>query len=175
MCIVQVVALLFWSVLWNVTATPAKPDNSHPAPAAFDRLKQLAGDWDSTSSKGEVSHLRYTVTANGSALEERFSGKPGEMLTVYTLDGDRILLTHYCIAHNQPRMAATNLDPASGDYRFEFVELAGAAGESAGHMHSATIHIVDANHFQTTWTFYENGKAKFTETSEYTRVRQGRA
>jgi hypothetical protein len=172
MCLIQMLSLFLWALTWNATATPAAPVDSHSASAAaFGHLKQLAGDWESTSSKGEVSHLRYTVTANGSALEERFTGKPGEMLTVYTLDGDRILMTHYCIARNQPRMAAKNVDPATGDYNFEFVDLSGAASDTAGHMHSAVIHVVDANHFQTSWSFYENGKAKFTETSDYTRVR----
>jgi hypothetical protein len=172
MCLIQMFSLLLWAFTWTATATPAAPvDSQSASAAAFDHLKQLAGDWESTSSKEGVSRLRYTLTANGSALQEQFTGKPGEMLTVYTLDGDRILMTHYCVAHNQPRMAAKNLDPATGDFHFDFVDLAGAPSDSIGHMHSMTIHIVDADHIQTNWFFYENGKAKFTEASYYTRVR----
>jgi len=42
----------------------------------------------------------------GTAVLERFthpgSGGPQTMLTVYHLDGDDLLLTHYCVAGNQP-------------------------------------------------------------------------
>ena len=54
-----------------------KPERSTDA-AAFARLKTLVGEW-------------------GTALIEKESGeKMPAMLTVYHLDGDRLLLTHYC-------------------------------------------------------------------------------
>lgn len=140
--------------------------------AAFARLKQLEGEWQSVkATDGKVSHLTYRVIADGSAVEERFTGGPGEMLTVYTLSDDRLLLTHYCMAHNQPRMEARSYNSASGSLDFDFLDATGLSTPDAGHMHSASFQFIDNDHFRTTWQFVENGKPKFNEPFEYTRVR----
>jgi hypothetical protein len=92
------------------------------------------------------------------------------MLTVYHLDGDRLLLTHYCMAGNQPRMRAAAFNPESGELEFQFVDATNLAA-GAGHMHNAKLRLVDNNHLATEWQFYENGQRKFTESAQYTRVR----
>ncbi|HEY3928325.1 MAG TPA: hypothetical protein VGL89_08120 [Candidatus Koribacter sp.] len=142
---------------------------STPAQAAFDRLKQLQGDWQSAAQNSHVQRVTYRVIANGSAVEETFNGPEGEMLTVYTLDGDHVLLTHFCMAHNQPRMQASALHDGTLD--FHFLDATGLASPAAGHMHNASFHFTDENHFTTTWHFVENGKEKFTENMEFARLR----
>jgi len=149
-------------------ADQAKPIDSK---GAFARLKQLEGEWQSAKAPdGKISHLTYRVIADGSAVEERFTGAPGEMLTVYTLSGDRLLLTHYCMAHNQPRMEARSYNTSSRSLDFDFLDATGLATPDAGHMHSASFQFIDNDHFRTTWQFVENGKPKFNEPFEYTRV-----
>src|SRR6476646_2321062 len=107
--------------------------------AAFDRLKQMAGEWESKDSAGKQSHIRYEVVSGGSAVVERFvsdaMGADNAMETVYYLDGDRLLLTHYCMAHNQPRMQAESFDPSTGDLRFAFLDATGLSSPNTGHMH----------------------------------------
>ena len=111
--------------IWLLTAAvlacvlPARAQNSSSeAQAAFARLKQLQGDWQSTDSSGKTERVNYRVVSNGSAVQETYTGPEGEMLTVYALDGNRVLLTHYCIAHNQPRMEATALRDGKLEFRF---------------------------------------------------------
>ena len=61
-------------------------------------------------------YLSYELIAGGTALVERErTDKTPEMLTVYHLDGKRLVLTHYCMAGNQPRMEAKSFNPGTGD------------------------------------------------------------
>jgi hypothetical protein len=142
--------------------------------AAFDHLKALAGDWEGKTANGSKSHLRYEVVSNGSAVLERFEndqlGSGNTMVTVYYLDGDRLQLTHYCMAKNQPHMRAESFDSATGELRFAFVDATGLSGPEAGHMHNASFRFIDADHFTTDWQFFESGKPKFNESVQYTRV-----
>src|SRR5262245_24402264 len=73
------------------------------ARAAFDRIKAMAGVWDGRSTKGWEESLRYQVIAGGSVvLETSFDAHPNEaMATAFHMDGDRLMLTHYCMAKNQ--------------------------------------------------------------------------
>jgi hypothetical protein len=81
----------------------------HPA---LDRLKSLEGTWagpavwDQGGKKGEVDFkLLYKTTSGGNAvMETMFPGTPGEMVTMYYLEGEALVLVHYCSAGNQPRM-----------------------------------------------------------------------
>lgn len=128
--------------------------------ACFARLKTLAGDWLQKDEKtGKESLLvRYRVTAAGSAVEETiFPGSPHEMITLYHLDGDHLVLTHYCAAGNQPHLRAT---AASTPERMEFecVSVGNVRSHDENHMHLAVLTIKDANHLSAVWTALANGK-----------------
>jgi len=152
----------------TVNAGP-KTEGSGDA-AAFARLKTLVGEWEANTQMGKA-HLSYELIAGGTALVEKETGeKMPAMLTVYHLDGDRLVLTHYCMAGNQPRMRARPFDAASGQLEFEFLDATNLT-PGGGHMHSAKIRFVDNDHLKTEWAFYEDGAQKFTEGAEYTRVR----
>ena len=148
---------------------PAK--SSSDAAAAFDRLKTLAGEWEATTDRGKV-RLNYELIAGGNSIIERESGENmPEMLTVYYLDGNRLLLTHYCMAGNQPRMEARTFNSQTGELRFQFLDITNLANANAGHMRNVTLHLVDNNHLSSEWQFFENGQPKLTERAQYTRVR----
>src|SRR5437870_12279093 len=71
---------------------------------AFDRLTSLKGEWRGEQEGVKIS-LIYTLTANGSALMEEFRPESGAvMITMFTVDGNHLLATHYCSAKNQPHM-----------------------------------------------------------------------
>lgn len=141
------------------------------AKAAFERLKSLVGRWEAITGMGKVT-LTYELIANGSALVERdvFEEMPA-MQTIYHLDGDRLLLTHYCMLGNQPRMQARWFDPATGEVRFEFLDITNLAAPGAEHMHNLTLRVPDANHLTAEWQGYENGALKSTEKAVFARVK----
>lgn len=165
--------LLIASLLLAAAAIQAAGPKSESATdaAAFTRLKTLVGEWEADTRMGKA-HLSYEVIAGGTALVEKETAeKMPAMLTVYHLDGERLLLTHYCMAGNQPRMLAKAFDPSSGEVQFQFLDATNLTGPGAGHMHNATFRLVDNNHVVTGWEFYEDGQKKFSETAQYTRVR----
>lgn len=138
--------------------------------AAFTRLKTLVGEWEADTQMGKV-HLSYELIAGGTALVEKETGeKMPAMLTVFNLDGDRLLLTHYCMAGNQPRMQASAFNADSGELEFQFLDATNLTA-GAGHMHNVRFRFVDHDHLATEWDFFENGRKKFGETAQYTRVR----
>ena len=162
------------SFLFAATAVAGGPGgrarDEVDAHAAFSRLKTLAGEWNVESARGQ-GHSRFEVIANESVIVERFT-EPGaqEMLTAYHLDGNQLVLTHYCVAGNQPRMVAEKFDPPSGELDFAF---AGGSNISpgAGHMHDASFQLVSSDHFSAKWDFVEADKVKFSEEVRYTRVK----
>ncbi|HET7105711.1 MAG TPA: hypothetical protein VFI38_02805 [Candidatus Acidoferrum sp.] len=150
----------------------AVPQEMHPAARttpAFDQLKSLVGQWEGSTPDGRKGNATYELISNGSVVMERLhpANEP-EMVTMYSLDGDRILVTHYCSAGNQPTMQTAPSPAANGKLDFTFLRLAGAKSPDEGHMLSLSVSMPDKNHLNQVWTFDEHGKA-MTETLNFTR------
>ena len=152
-----------------------KPE-AKPAPTeaqlSFDRLKNLAGDWEGKvtmtppmpGSNGGIADIDVSlrVTSRGNALvhEMHETGKPDDPakydhpVTMLYLDNDRLLLTHYCDAGNRPRMVARN----SGDGKtveFDFVDVSGST--KPGNMYHAVFTSIDSTHHIEEWTYMMPG------------------
>ncbi len=156
---------------WAGTAGNAADASQSNASAAFDKLKSLAGQWEATSEKGRVTSSLELVS-NGTVLLEKIKvAGEDEMVTVYYLDGNRLVLTHYCTAGNQPHMQAAAFEPGSNLIRFDFASATNLASPGAGHMHSAQIKFLGPDAFNADWTFYKDGKPAFTEPIQFHRVR----
>jgi hypothetical protein len=143
--------------------------------AAFDRLKALEGTWAAPGAEGQRATTRFELTAGGSVLVEHYSNPAlpdgGRMMTAYHLDGEALVLTHYCIARNQPTLRAASYDARRGEIQFEFVRASNLATPSAGHMRRAMYRLEAPDRFTTAWEFFENGTKTMTETETFTRVK----
>jgi hypothetical protein len=169
-CMGAAVAAMMWLSLGSTAAyATGKQDNG--AAAAFAKIKSLAGNWEAETEKGKVTSS-YEVVSNGSAVLEKIN-VPGEseMVTVYHLDGSRLVLTHYCTAGNQPRMQAEAYDPESNQLVFKFAGGDNLSDPNTGHMHNAVLKFSGPDAFTAVWTFHKDGKAAFTENIQYTRVK----
>jgi hypothetical protein len=138
--------------------------------AAFARLKSLAGEWEAKTPDGPA-HLSYELTGAGTTLVENSTGPMPSMMTTYHLNGSRLMLTHYCMAGNQPRMQASSFDAKTGEIRFQFLDATNLANPGVGHMHNMTIRMIDHDHMTSEWEFFENGQKKMSETFEFTRIK----
>ena len=119
---------------------------SQPA-AAFDQLKILIGHWEGKSSRGAAVSLSYELVAAGSVLMERLKPEgQSEMVTMYTLDDDRIVVTHFCSEGNQPIMQTAPITSANGKYEFNFVRVSGLKSANDVHMVALTLTIEDRDH-----------------------------
>ncbi len=154
-----------------ILAAQEMPPAAPPSPA-FDQLKSLAGEWEGKASSGAAAtKVTYTVVSNGSVvMEHLLPAKESEMITMYSVDGDRLVVTHYCAMGNQPTMQTDPLKAATGKYDFKFVRLGGAKSPDEAHMAALTLTILDKDHITQMWTFDDHGKS-MTDTFTYTRVK----
>src|SRR5262245_3481481 len=94
------------------TKLPPAPTN-----AGLEKMKKLAGTWVAVDKDGKPTDQVVSVikvTAGGSAVHETiFPGQPHEMISVYTAEGSDVVLTHYCVLGNQPRMKADSKAPGN--------------------------------------------------------------
>ena len=133
-------------------------DKPNAAKAAFEKLKSLAGTWDTTAPEGGPATVTYAVVSNGSAVMETIShGAEASMITMYTVDGDRILLTHYCGLGNQPRMRASVPAGDIKELKFSFLD-GGNMKKTDMHMHALDMKFIDDTHVEETWSLYDKGK-----------------
>lgn len=121
----------------------------------FDKIKALDGVWQGKDPTGRLVKVSFRTTSGGSAVMSEIMGEE-DMITMFHLDGDRLLMTHYCGAGNQPRMKATSADGKS--IAFDFVDATNLASPDAGHMKRMVLTMVDANHHTEEWTFEDHGK-----------------
>lgn len=137
--------------------------------SGFDRLKTLVGEWQATSPRGEIFTSTIRPVSNGTAVEETFqNSEDNQMVTLYTPNRDRLLVTHFCSAGNQPRMETAPVKPGQNEFVFSLVGISNLKNPATGHMQSLTLRIIDNDHFTEQWTWRENGKDK-TETFQFTR------
>ena len=126
------------------------------AKKSFDLMKSMEGKWVGKNAKGQSIEVTFRATAGGSALMSEIHGHgPENMVTMFHLDGDRLIMTHYCGAGNQPRMKVISADAKS--VSFEFFDGTNI-GPGDGHMQTATFSQPDANHHTEEWVFLDHGK-----------------
>ena len=88
----------------------------------FGAVAALEGSWEREDPEGNVSPTTFAVSSAGSVVRETmFPGTPHEMTNMYSLDGDELVMTHYCAGGNQPSMRAAAMDAGSLPFRFESV------------------------------------------------------
>jgi hypothetical protein len=134
------------------------------AQKSFDSLKTLAGSWEGHVTtvppqpdvEGKAAHLSLRVTSMGNAMVHEMTGdgRPDDPITMLYLDGDRLLLTHYCDAGNRPRMTG-KMSPDGKTVEFDFLDVSGST--QYGHMHHAVFTMIDANHHTEDWTYMMPG------------------
>jgi hypothetical protein len=135
----------------------------------FDKIKSLAGNWEGKSAGGNPVHINYKLVSGGTAvMESIMESAEAQMVTLYYLDGDRLMMTHYCMANNQPRMRADASSSNPSAIKFSFVDITNLASPDAGHMYAHSIEWKDSNHVTQHWTWREAGKDK-VETFEMLR------
>jgi hypothetical protein len=125
------------------------------APAAFTSLTGLAGEWQLEAKGMPAQTVTLKVIAGGSVLMESMEHE--SMVTMYHVDRDRVMMTHYCAAQNQPRMQARISDDGK-TFTFDFLDATNLANPSDGHMRKMVLTIQDKDHFTEQWFFNKNGK-----------------
>jgi hypothetical protein len=160
----SVVFVLLAATAFAADTSAAQSD----AQKSFDKLKTLAGSWEGHGTTvppqpdmPDLMQISLRVTSTGNALmhEMKGKGKPDDRndddpITMFYVDGDRLLLTHFCDAGNRPRMVG-KVSPDGKTVEFDFLDVAGST--QYGHMDHAVFTIIDTNHHIEDWTYMMPG------------------
>jgi hypothetical protein len=158
-CFLAAVLMLLSTVVFAQSDTQ-KSD----AQKSFDKMKTLSGSWEGRTTtippqadiEGKPMQVTLRVTSMGHTLmhEATGTGRSDDPITMFVVDGDRLLLTHYCDADNRPRMVG-RMSPDAKTVEFEFLDVTGNL--KYGHMQHAVFTIIDENHHIEDWTYMKPG------------------
>ncbi len=149
---------------------------TNDAELAFNRFKAMVGDWEGASKEGVKIRHKYTLVGNGSVVMEEswFDAHKGDiMVTMYSMHEGKLILTHYCVAKNQPRLVASSIKEKGGKVEFTFMDATGIASREQGHMDRARYEFIGADRYKTAWTWYAKGKEQWMEEFDLRRMKSG--
>src|SRR5438552_6519524 len=159
------------SIIALVLAASALAADKTKSEEAFDRLAALQGEWEGIAD-GVNTTLIYTLTASGSTLMEQCRPEKGhEMITMFTVDGDRLIATHYCSAKNQPQMETPAISDVRKSLEFSLVRVTGLKSPDDFHNTGLTVIQEDNDHLTQEWSYQHKGKTG-KNIFRFTRVRQ---
>ncbi len=145
--------LVMLALIVAATAAVAQTD----AQKAFATIKNMPGTWQGDTPMGPVQ-VTFKVTGGGSAVMSEILGKE-DMVSMFHVDGGRLLLTHYCAVGNQPRMQAET-SPDGKTITFHYVDATNLSSPDAGHMEKMILTLLDENHHTEEWIFVDHGKER---------------
>ena len=131
-------------------------------PAVFEQLTALVGEWKGVWNPGATpTTVTYSLTGNGSALIEDYQVGETTMATVYHLDGQDLMLTHYCSIANQPRMKASSVSSDGRRIEFDFLDITNLT--TTGYSERLLVSLIDENRASLTYIGSRTGKPSGVE------------
>jgi hypothetical protein len=175
---ILVTAFLVVGVAASVAAQSGQPKAAagtpekviYDAASAMAFLTTTSGDWvsvkggqhehDSTPAQARPgAGVSVRTKAAGSAVVHTYAqGTSGEMETIFHMDGDKLLLTHYCALQNAPVLRFVK-SSKPGELKFVFHGGTNFDANVDAHLHESTLQIIDKDTVEQTSTVFTNGKA----------------
>ena len=140
---------------------------------AFKQMSELVGVWKPEGAANSTFSISFEFTANKTVLMETWlRGDKKHSLTVYHLDGENLLATHYCPQGNQPRL---KMDTLSQDniIKFSFMDATNLANTDQSHQHSLSFSLQQGGAILLRNETYLSGEG--IDASELKLVRAGKA
>ncbi len=123
------------------------------AQKAFDQMKTLAGSWHGTIM-GIPIDVTIRLASSGTAIlhEGNTDGGrlPNHEITMFYVEGDRLLATHYCDGGNRARFEG-KLSPDGKTSEFNFLDVTG--NTKGGLVKRMAFTIIDSNKHLVEFTF----------------------
>lgn len=127
------------------------------------KLTALEGEWimlDENGAETGVVGSSFRLTSAGSVLAETmFPNSPDghEMLNLYHADGDRVLMTHYCAAGNQPRLEVRTTEDGNR-LELSFESITNLSSSQDHYMHHAEYILHGEDRLTTHWYSMKDGQ-----------------
>ena len=149
---------IFLLALVVVSGLPVPASSETKAAPGFEKLKSLVGEWRGRDGEGKVVEVAYSLTAGNTAVMETLKMADGlSMVTIYHPHSEQLMMTHYCILNNQPRMQASRDDRS---LTFSLVDATNLSSPSAPHMRKLVLSFPDKDHLKHEWTLRASGQDK---------------
>jgi hypothetical protein len=123
------------------------------AKQAFEKLKTLTGSWQGTIMSIPINFTIRAVSSGTAILHEgntSEAGPPKHEITMFYLEADRLLATHYCDAGNRSRWEG-KMSPDGKAIEFSFLDVAGPT--RGGYLKDMVLTMIDADHHIVAFTF----------------------
>lgn len=125
-----------------------EPKKDTTAKTPMDVIRAMEGTWVK-QGPGMQGTIVFKSTAKGSTvMETMFPGSKMEMMNAYHMDGDNLMVTHYCAGGNQPRMKLVKNE--GGVMQFDFVDVTNMKNPDEGCM-GRLILKVDGDNLTESW------------------------
>ena len=153
--------IMFWTAVVALPQQMQMPRASGPqsdAQKAFEKMKTLAGSWDGTVMNIPINFTIRAASSGTAILHEGNTekGVPNHEITMFYVDGDRLLATHYCDAGNRSNMEG-KMSADGTSVEFNFLDVAGST--KGGLVKRMKFTMIDANKHLVEFTFImPNGK-----------------
>jgi hypothetical protein len=116
-------------------------------------MKTLAGSWHGTIMNIPIDITIRVASSRTAILHEANTDggrPPNHEITMFYLEGDRLLATHYCDAGNQARFEG-KMSPDGKTIEFSFLDVAGST--KGGLVKRLVFTMIDADHHGVEFTF----------------------
>lgn len=141
------------SVAQSPAPKPTTPAAQSEAKKAFGKMKTLAGSWQGTIM-GISINVTIRVASSGTAIlheaNTTAAGPPKNEITMFYVEGDRLLATHYCDGGNRARLEG-KLSPDEKTIEFNFLDVAGST--RGGLVKRLVFTTIDENKHVVEFTF----------------------
>lgn len=162
---------IYWIDAAVINAAKVRVD----ARECFRKLTELAGSWTGSggSIESDPSPARhdFAVVSGGTAVMETMDPEGEREINLYHLEGDDLVLTHYCGAGNQPRLRLDLEKVSPGVLPFVLAGGFGFDPEKDRHIHTARLVIRRENRLESRWTAEKAGEVVMESRFELTRDR----
>jgi hypothetical protein len=141
------------------------------AKKAFEKLKTLAGSWQGAIMGIPINFTIRAASSGTAILHEGNTdggGPPNHEITMFYVEGDRLLSTHYCDAGNRSRFEG-KMSPDGKTIEFSFLDVTGST--RGGYLKDMVITMIDADHHIVAFTFVMPDGKPIPLRGEFTRTK----
>ena len=141
------------AVVFAQDNSPKSVNAQSDAKKAFATLKTLAGSWQGTIMGISINFTIRAASSGTAILHEGNTdggGPPSHEITMFYLDRDRLLATHYCDGGNRTHLEG-KMSPDGKMIELSFLEVVGST--RGGYLKGMVFRIIDANHHTVEATF----------------------
>jgi hypothetical protein len=151
---------------------PPKPATTpSAAKTTLEKLKTLAGSWQGKIMDIPISFSIRAASSGTAVVHEgntEGGGPPNHEITMFYIDGERLLSTHYCDAGNRSHLEG-KMSPDGKTIKFSFLEVVGS--KKGGYLKDMAFTLVDADHHVLEVNFVMPNGKEIPLRGEFTRTK----